>query len=123
MSTDARLAELFAALDEQPDALHGDMTPAVLALAEHGWPAAPGLLERMLGGSVQTRLHAQRGFEGIVMREFGFVPGHGFAKAQDEQRMRQLWADHGDYAYDDDKARRTTAVQSWRRWLKEHGHG
>lgn len=122
MTTDVDLTKLLAALDSEPDELHGDITPAVLALTEVGWPAAASLLERMLVGSMDTRLHAQRAFEGILMREFGFVRGHGFARHEDEQRMRQLWAAHGDYAYDDDEAQRSLAVESWRRWLKEHGH-
>ena len=122
MATDADLSKLLAALDNEPDELHGDITPAVLALAELGWPAATSLLERMLVGSTDTRLHAQRAFEGILMGEFGFVRGHGFARPEDEQRMRQLWATHGNYAYDDDEARRSKAVESWRRWLEEHGH-
>jgi hypothetical protein len=122
MSADALLTELLAALDNEPDELHGDITPAVIALVKLGWPAAPGLLERMLAESADTRLHAQRAFEGILMHDFGFVRGRGFARPEDEQRLRKLWVAHGDYAYDDDKAQRSMAVGSWRRWLKEHGH-
>lgn len=121
MRSENRLAELFLALDREPDELHGDFTPAVLALIELGWVAAPGLLERMLAESADTRLHAQRAFEGILMRDFGFVSGRGFANHDDENRFRQLWAAQGDYAYDASKSDRHKAVDAWRTWLKERG--
>lgn len=121
MRSKNRLAELFLALDREPDELHGDITPAVLALIELGWVAAPGLLERMLAESADTRLHAQRAFEGILMRDFGFVSGRGFANRDDENRFRQLWATHGDYAYDASESNRNKAVAAWRVWLKERG--
>lgn len=122
MSADVRLAELLATLDNAPDELHGDITPAVLALAELGWVAAPALLDLMLADAADTRLHAQRAFEGIVMRDFGFVRGRGFASSDDENRFRELWATHGGYAYDASEARRSLAVETWRGWLKEQGH-
>ncbi len=122
MSADARLSELLAALDTAPDELHGDITPAVLALAKLGWVAAPALLDHMLSESADTRLHAQRAFEGIVMQDFGFVRGRGFAKSDDESHFRELWASHGAYAHDASEVRRCMAVEAWRSWLKEQGH-
>lgn len=122
MSADARLAELLAALDDAPDELHGDITPAVLALADLGWVAAPALLDHMLAASADTRLHAQRAFEGILMHDYGFVRGRGFANRDDEKRFRELWATHGGYTHDASQARRKMAVEAWRGWLKEHGH-
>lgn len=122
MVTDARLAELLAELDIQPDELHGDITPAVLALVELGWVAAPALLDHMQAESADTRLHAQRAFEGILMRDFGFVRGRGFASADDERRFRELWTTYGSYAHDDSEARRNIAVEAWRGWLREQGH-
>lgn len=123
MPDDPRLAELLAALDMAPDELHSDITPAVVALSELGWAAAPALLIRMLVTTAETRLHAQRAFEGILMRELGFVPGRGFRDSAGEARFRQLWAEHGDYAYDAPAELRARAVAAWQAWLEENGHG
>jgi hypothetical protein len=115
--TPADLAALLARIDEDADELHLDSTPAVTALAKAGRPALPGLLALMDAPQPHTRLRAQRAFEGILMRELGFVPGQGFATSDGEQRLRTLWAAQGDYAWDAPQQARARAIAAWQAWL------
>lgn len=93
------LPALLQTLDDAPDWLHLDRTPAVDALAAIGLPAAPPLLALMDGAESTTRLHAQRAFEGIVAL-------HGGAAAPAI-----------DYRHDAPPGDRAAAVQRWRDWL------
>lgn len=111
------IAALLARIDENPDELHLDSTPAVTALAAAGRPALPGLLDLMAAPQPHTRLRAQRAFEGVLMRELGFVPGQGFATPDGEQRLRALWAAQGGYAWDAPEPARAGAIAAWQAWL------
>lgn len=113
----ADIAALLARIDEDPDALHLDSTPAATALAAAGRPALPGLLALMAAAQPLTRLRAQRAFEGVLQRELGFVPGQGFATPDGEQRLRALWAAHGGYAWDAAEPARARAIAAWQAWL------
>jgi HEAT repeat protein len=102
-------------LDDAPDELHGDMTPAVNALARFGMRAVPPLLDLLLDTRPMTRLHAQRALEGIVDRRHGFVPGQGFPSHAAEDAARDEWRANGNYGYDADEASRRASVAAWRR--------
>ena len=115
--TSADIAALLARIDEDPDPLHLDITPAVTALAAAGRPALPGLLALMAAPQPHTRLRAQRAFEGVLQRELGFVPGQGFATPDGEQQLRALWAAHGSYAWDAEEPARASAIAAWQAWL------
>lgn len=111
------ITDLLSRIDEAPDDLHNDMTPAVHQLADMGWQAAPGLLDLMTSDSTDTRLHAQRALEGILARDLGFVPGQGFTLAAGEDRFRAIWSRNSSYAYDAAPELRAKAVSTWRQWL------
>ncbi|WP_158892909.1 hypothetical protein [Amycolatopsis anabasis] len=120
--TDSReVEELLAAIDDDPDPLHLDYTPAMWALAELGWPVAPSLLDLMETAGDQTRLRAARALELIVDREHGFVAGRGFPGPEAEDAVRALWARNGDYRYDAEEAARVESVRRWRDWLARRG--
>ena len=53
---------LVAAINEQPDPAHGDLTPAVHALVRLGLAAFPAVLPLLEAEDRWTRLRAQRGF-------------------------------------------------------------
>jgi hypothetical protein len=109
--------ELLAAIDDDPDKLHADYTPAVWALSHLGWEVAPRLLDLMLADSAETRMHAARALELIVDRAYGFVAGQGFPGQDAEEQARVLWMANGGYRYDTDASTRAEAVRLWRRWL------
>lgn len=95
------LPALLQTLNDAPDLLHLDRTPAVDALPAFGLAAAPALLDRMADADTMTRLHAQRAFEGVVARLGAAAPA-GSA-----------------YAYDADESLRAAALQRWRAWLAQ----
>jgi len=111
------LAALVQTIDDAPDELHGDMTPAVSALGEMGVTALPSLLRLLMDQNESTRFHAQRALEQIVMRRHGFVPGQGFPDATAEEQFRLEWRANGNYQYSDDAAARAAAVEKWRSWM------
>jgi hypothetical protein len=121
MATPTPLDQLLRRIDEEPDPLHQDQTPAVQALAAAGRPAIPGLLDLLAAPATDTRMRAQRAFEGLLMRELGFVPGKGFSTPDGEQRFRALWLAQGNYAFDGPPADRAAAITAWRAWLARNG--
>jgi len=112
------VAVCLQALNDAPDELHNDQTPAVQALGNLGLAAVPGLLDHMASHDAMTRLRAQRAFELVIARRHGFQPGRGIPTAQAEAAMRAEWSAHGDYAHDASAARRAKAIQQWRQWLQ-----
>ena len=59
-------------LNDAPDPLHADRTPAVRCLIEIGEPALLPLVERLASEDGHTRMHAERAVQGITRRRFGF---------------------------------------------------
>jgi hypothetical protein len=59
-------------LDDAPDPLHADRTPAVQCLIEIGEPALLPLVDLLGSDNGDTRMHAERAIQGITRRRFGF---------------------------------------------------
>ena len=111
------LPDLIRTLDDNADELHGDYTPSVHALAECGWPAARAMLELLDSPSVDTRMHAQRVLEGVVLRAHGWRPGQGYVPGKsNEDADRALLLKHG-YDFAKPPADRQRAIALWRAWL------
>jgi hypothetical protein len=114
------LAAALAAIDDEPDPVHNDITPAVRALGAMGLRAVPPLLDLMLSENEDTRLHAQRALELVVYRRHGFEPGQGFPTAEDEQAAREELLSAG-YDHAAEPAAREAAVTRLRDWLERAG--
>src|SRR5215210_2755978 len=71
---------LYARLNDDPDLLHADYTPAVHKLIRVGRPALPRAVDLMLTGDEDTRMRAQRVLEGVTSVEHGFVFGQGWTR-------------------------------------------
>jgi hypothetical protein len=108
--------ELARAIDDDPDPLHGDVTPAGQALGAMGRDAVPALLGVLASEREVTRLRGQRAFEAVVCREHGFVPGQGFPGAEAEEAARADLVAIG-YAHDADPGAREAALDRLREWL------
>ncbi len=65
------LTACLQTLNDAPNPLHADMTPAVQALSEMGMSAVPALLDLLVDENEFTRLHAQRALEMILDRWTG----------------------------------------------------
>jgi HEAT repeat protein len=114
----AALGACLGALNDDPDPLHLDRTPAVEALGAMGLAAVPGLLDLMAADDEMTRLRAQRALELVLGRRHGFQPGAGFPTPQAVAAMRAEWLANGDYDYAALEERRRAALDCWQRWLK-----
>ncbi|HEX4859935.1 MAG TPA: hypothetical protein VFV07_01775 [Rhizomicrobium sp.] len=118
-----RIDDLLARLNEDPDKLHADQTPAVAALIAEGQAAIAAVLERMRGGDEPTRMRAQRVLEGITMAQLGFVPGQGWPDPGAEDRWRALWRSLGDFDWQAPSAQRERAIGLWQDWADECDEG
>jgi hypothetical protein len=111
------IAKLIAKIDDDPDILHTDYTPAVHKLIKIGKPAIDPVLDLMLASDKLTRLRAQRVLEGITMKTFGFVVGQGWTKDKGEMMFKEFWTKLGDLNWEADAEMRKNAVKKWREWL------
>lgn len=109
----AALAACLKTLDDAPDILHADRTPAVSCLIEIGQPALAPLLDALAAPSATTRLHAQRAVEGITRRLRGF-DGRAWTGGTADDWIR-WWGTIG-YAHDGPEAAREQAIARLRAW-------
>jgi hypothetical protein len=115
--TDEDVDRAIASLDDDPDPLHGDQTPAVRRLADIGLPAVAPLAAPLLADGSMTRLHAQRAWESIVYARHGFVPGRGFPDDAAEETVGSVIA-HVGYDFQQPAAEREAAVARMRDWAQ-----
>ena len=118
MDEDVQLA--IAALDENADPMHHDQTPAVGELAGMGLRAVEPLTTPLLSGEQETRLHAQRAWEGIVYARHGFIGGQGFPDSDAEAAAVADLRAVG-YSFEDGPDERQAAVERLREWLARAG--
>jgi hypothetical protein len=117
MSLDKEIAELLERIDEHPDKLHSDSTPAVDSLIAIGMPVLPRVFPLMLDKARETRLRAFRVIELVTMKIFGFRKGQGWLHADDEQAWRSLWKGMGGLDPDAPDSARAMSVALWKSWL------
>jgi hypothetical protein len=114
----SQLERLVAAINDHPDPLHGDRTPAVEALIAHGLVALPHVLPLLEGGDDMTRLRAQRVLEGVTNawvreRAPAWPPTQADARA-----WQELWEENGPYDWRGTQEARREAVALWRAWME-----
>lgn len=116
-----KVDELVKHLNESPDKLHGDYTPASMQLIGLGEPAIGAVLQLMLSPDAETRLRAQRVLEGITMRTHGFAAGQGWTDPDGEARWRGFWRGLGDLDWEASLEDRRRSVAVWQSWLAARG--
>ena len=118
LQPDARIDALVARINDKPDVLHSDYTPAVHELIEIGERAFPRVLPLMESDDVKTRLRALRVLEVGTLKMYGFSPGHGWERVDGEQRWRVFWRSLGDLRHDASLSSRRRSVRLWREWIQ-----
>ena len=113
------IARLVSVIDVNPDPLHGDYTPAVFALIEHGRPAVAAILPLLNDPDVFRRLRAKAVLDGVTAKEYGFRLGYGFPNRESEEKRRSLYRAMGDYSADAPEAARLRSIALWREWLEK----
>ena len=119
MSDSGDVARLIAAINEHPDAAHGDYTPAVHALIALGLPALRATLPLLLASDDRTRLRAQRVLEGVTrdwVRQ-RMPPAPPLSRSSDAAWLA-LWQQNGSYDWQADAEAREATVARWRHWLE-----
>jgi HEAT repeat protein len=100
LGTPDALAAAIATINDSPDMLHADLTPAVYTLAEIGLPAIPDILNLLASDDRFTRMHAQRALERILNRT----------------DWQALWKQNGAYDFDAPTEQRAQSIEAWQRW-------
>jgi len=109
----------LSALNDSPDFLHSDITPAVSSLVKMGMAALPAVLPLLDAPDAHTRMRAQRVFEGVTREEMARRAGVRLDSELAHQAWRKLWAENGSYRFDASPEERRAAIKRWRDWLKE----
>jgi hypothetical protein len=102
-------------LDDAPDPLHADRTPAVQCLIEIGEPALAPLIDRLASDDGDTRLHAERAVQGITRRRFGF---DGFSWPDGAMKRWMDWWDGIGFESADVAHSRAAAIERLRTGLR-----
>jgi hypothetical protein len=116
--TPSEIERLVAAIDDDPDSLHGDRTPAVDALVAHGLAALGEVLPLLEHAPELTRLRAQRVLEGVTLawvRER--VKENRPLTRSDTRAWQELWTANGAYDWQGTPDERRASVARWRAWL------
>lgn len=88
---DLTLPDLIAAIDDAPDKLHSESTPATEALIEQGVDALPAVIPLLASPDADTQMRAAYVLEMVTMELFGFRPGRGWEDFAHEIRWRDFW--------------------------------
>lgn len=116
---DDEIIKLVKSINDNPDLLHSDLTPAVFKLIDKGLPSVPYMLKLMKSDSQETRLRASRVLSGVTMAQHGFAIGQGWTQADGEKNWRKLWEKLGSLSYDDPPEKRLKSIILWEKWLAE----
>jgi len=115
---------LLVRLDDDPDPLHFDYTPAVHDLIAMGEPAIGPTLPYLLSENEATRLHAERVIEGVILTMHGFVFGRGWSRQNAEEEFRSFYKTLWDYEavgrkslYESAVTERQAYIERVKRWL------
>lgn len=112
------VARLIAAINEDPDPAHGDLTPAVDALVRLGLPILASVLPLLESADPWTRLRAQRVLEGVTRAwVHERTPARPVTPKADYDWLA-LWEGNGNFQWDATAERRAHALTRWRAWLE-----
>lgn len=107
-------------INDDPDLLHADYTPAVHRLAECGLAALRAILPLLNSTHEIERVRAQRVLEGIIKRRYGWHPGQGFTNYEAEQHYNALMQLNGNYQANAPETWRLQAIEKWNQWLSQN---
>lgn|SRR5262249_2050414 len=104
-------------IDDSPEMLHFEITPAVRALTKMGLPALNAVLPLLDAEDERTRQHAQKVFEQVTLDEIERemkIAAHSPSATAEWQR---LWDGNGAYQWNHAAAERRAAIERWQRWI------
>lgn len=108
---------LLLTIDANPDPLHTDYTPSVHQLSELGIPALETVLPLLNSQKAHTRMNAQSVFEGVISRQFGFIPGQGYTIKGGEEKVKTIFNEIGYDWQDTTVDNRLKAIEHLKKWI------
>ena len=111
---------LIFTIDNNYDILHSDYTPSVHKLSEMGIPAIEAIIPLLSSPKEDTRLHAQRVFEGVIYKMNGFISGQGFVDKGGETNARIVLTSIGYEWNEKDAAKRQIQINNLKKWVAEN---
>lgn len=111
---------LVGTIDSNYDILHSDYTPSILRLSELGIPAIEAIIPLLNNDNENTRLHAQRVFEGVINQMHGFIPGQGYSIKGGEEKVRNILKSIGYEWNDTSLDNRQKAIEKLKNWVLEN---
>ena len=118
LPSDPQIEVLIARINDAPDLLHSDYTPAVHDLIRIGQRALPHVLTLMESDDKETRMRAIHVLEIVTMKKHGFMWGQGWKTTNGEREWSRFWKSLGDLRFDAPLENRKRSVQLWREWLE-----
>jgi HEAT repeat protein len=111
------IAACLAVINDAPDPLHHDVTPAVVALAEMGVRALPSILRLLDSPDPLTRQRAQKVLERVTLSEVSEEAKPRALSGTAAAQWSALWAGNGSYQWDAPETQRRAAIERWRQWI------
>jgi hypothetical protein len=109
----------LSVINDAPDPLHQDVTPAVLALSRMGIPVLASILPLLESSDASTRQRAQKVLERVTFSDVSDAvkprPLSDAAAAQ----WTALWERNGSYQWDAPEQQRRAAIARWRQWISD----
>ncbi|PTX61610.1 hypothetical protein C8N46_104253 [Kordia periserrulae] len=116
-----KITSLVKIINEHPDNLHQDYTPAVHELIDYGNEAIKAVLPLWNSDDIWERYRAQRVVEGVLQQKLGWKAGQGYPKdSNGEQQFLALWKANGNYNAEASEEERLASIQKWKDWLTEN---
>jgi hypothetical protein len=112
------VAEIVKKIDDSPDPLHRELTPAAHRLIKIGQAALPSVIPLLASDNSDTRIHAACVLSCVTEEMCGHELG---TSRTDEEwsKWKALWERMGDYRTDSLPERRTECVRRWTAWVND----
>jgi hypothetical protein len=120
-STD-EIHTLIKSINENPDQNHIDWTPSVERLIVIGNPSLhPCLNLILLSEDKLERRRASNVIYTVTAKWYGFIPGQGFSREDDEKEHAQLYSVLGNLDPDASLKERKSQIAKWKEYLIKQG--
>lgn len=112
-----RIRLLLDTINDKPNALHFERTPAGEELIALGTEAVPHVVPLLASDSEVTRLHANHVLRRITASLFGWRTVEGYPDNASEDRHNALWKSLGDLRSDSTAEEGRAAAPLWQKWI------
>jgi HEAT repeat protein len=112
------LDALRATINDDPDPLHSQRTPAVQSLIESGLSALPATFVLMESANEETRRRAQYVLASIVLEDITRRLQPSALTNEALRLWEELQRQNGSYAWNGSESARRSSIELWRGWYE-----